>query len=200
MNNSPNRKANPFKSPIASQIERFLHFKRAAGYRYCEEERELLVLDRFFASQLTAHNPIITDKIIRAYLAESRNNSDTTRANRLSILRQLCCFIKMEEPRTFIPPSRFLCIHRKPFVPRILTRVEGREFIKACLCYPNGRCSPLRGVVHGTALMLLYLTGMRVGEVLSLNLEDVDLQNGVLRIRQSKFGKSRFYTNGARYH
>ena len=192
MNNSPNRKANPFKSPIASQIERFLHFKRAAGYRYCEEERELLVLDRFFVSQLTAHNPIITDKIIRAYLAESRNNSDTTRANRLSILRQLCCFIEMEEPRTFIPPSRFLGIHRKPFVPRILTRVEGREFIKACLCYPNGRCSPLRGVVHGTALMLLYLTGMRVGEVLSLNLEDVDLQNGVLRIRQSKFGKSRF--------
>lgn len=50
MNNSPNRKANPFKSPIASQIERFLHFKRAAGYRYCEEERELLVLDRFFNS------------------------------------------------------------------------------------------------------------------------------------------------------
>jgi integrase len=47
-------------------------------------------------------------------------------------------------------------------------------------------------MVHGTALMLLYLTGMRVGEAVALNLEDVDLQNRVLRIRQSKFGKSRY--------
>jgi integrase len=40
--------------------------------------------------------------------------------------------------------------------------------------------------------MLLYLTGMRRGEVLSLTREDVDLPNGVLRIRKGKFGKSRF--------
>lgn len=66
------------------------------------------------------------------------------------------------------------------------------SFLKACLDLPSGRCSPLRGMVHGTALALLYLTGMRVGEALSLNLEDVDLSNGVIRIRRGKFGKSRF--------
>jgi integrase len=47
-------------------------------------------------------------------------------------------------------------------------------------------------MVHGTTLMLLYLTGIRVSEALSLNLEDVDLVNGVLRIKKGKFGKSRF--------
>ena len=138
-----------------------------------------------------AAEPIITDKIVRAYLAYIRHTSETTRDSRLSLIRQLCCFIALEEPKTFIPPNGFLGIHRRPFVPRGLTRTEGKKFVTACLNFPAGRCSPLRGMVHGTALLLLYLTGMRLGEALSLNLEDADLKNGVLRIRQSKFGKSR---------
>jgi integrase len=40
-------------------------------------------------------------------------------------------------------------------------------------------------------LLLLYLAGLRVGEVLSLRLEDVDLANGVIRVQRGKFGKSR---------
>lgn len=191
MNDISNLKQKPFTSPLASQIQRFLQFKRAAGYRYHEEERELRVLDRFLISQLPASDPVITEKIIRAYLAHNRAISETTRESRLSLLRQLCRFIALEEPRTAIPPIRFLGIHRRPFVPRILTRTEARQFLKACARLPKGRCSPLRGMVHGTSLMLLYLTGMRLGETLSLNLEDVDLSNGVLRIRQGKFGKSR---------
>ncbi len=35
------------------------------------------------------------------------------------------------------------------------------------------------------------MTGMRVGEVLRLDLDDVDLEQGVITIRNSKFGKSR---------
>ena len=171
-------------SPIASQIERFLQFKRALGYRYRDEERQLEVLDRFLASRLPSEDPVITDSIIRSYVKRS--------SHRLTILRQLCRFIALEEPRTVIPSPHFLGISRRPFVPRILTRQEGRAFLRASIDLPSGRCSPLRGMVHGTALALLYLTGMRVGEALSLNLEDIDLPNGIIRIRLGKFGKSRF--------
>jgi integrase/recombinase XerD len=174
----------PLVSPIASQIERFLQFKRALGCRYQDEERHLEVLDRFLAYRLPSEDPVITDSIIRAYVKRS--------SHRLTILRQLCRFIALEDPRTFIPPPHFLGISRRPFVPRILTREEGRAFLKACLDLPSGRCSPLRGMVHGTVLALLYLTGMRVGEALSLNIEDVDLSNGVIKIKRGKFGKSRF--------
>jgi len=178
----------PFISPLAPQIERFLHFKRAVGCRYRDEERELGVLDRFLASRLTSEDPVITDAIVRAYVTSTGSNAE----HHLTILRQLCRFVALEEPRTAIPPRHFLGIRRRPFLPRVLTREEGRAFLRACLHLSPGRCSPLRGMVHGTALALLYLTGMRVGEALSLNLEDVDLFSGVVRIRQGKFGKSRF--------
>jgi len=38
---------------------------------------------------------------------------------------------------------------------------------------------------------LLVVTGLRIGEALRLDRDDVDLDDGVLRIRLSKFGKSR---------
>ena len=43
MDNPLDQKDSPFRSPIASQIERFLQFKRVAGYKYCKEEEELSV-------------------------------------------------------------------------------------------------------------------------------------------------------------
>ena len=81
-------KAKPFMSPMASQIERFLQFKRAAGYRYVDEGRELRVLDRFLASHLAPGDPVITDEVIRSYLARNRINSETTQETRLVLLRQ----------------------------------------------------------------------------------------------------------------
>ena len=175
-------------SPLSSKIERFLQFKRAAGCRYHDEERELRALDNFLAKPLSPEDPVITEAIVRAYVLGGCGNGE----HRLTLLRQFCLFVALEESRTFIPPRRFLGIHRKPFVPYVLTRNEGKMFLNACINFPPGRSSPLRGMVHGTALMLLYLTGMRVGEVVSLNLEDVDLENGVIKIINGKFGKSRF--------
>ncbi len=46
-------------------------------------------------------------------------------------------------------------------------------------------------MVHGTALILLYLTGLRAGEAVHLTVGDVDLARGVLHIRHAKFGKAR---------
>jgi len=190
MNEKPGQKP-VFISPLGSHVHRFLQFKRASGNRYQGEERELRVLDRFLASQLDASDPVINEKILQEYLSQNSPLSLKTRQTRLSLLRQLCLFVALEEPRTAIPPSRFLGICRNLFVPRIFTRAEARLFLQACACLPKGKGSPLRGMVHGTALMLLYLTGLRLGEALSLNLEDVDLSQGVLKIRRGKFGKSR---------
>jgi integrase len=51
--------------------------------------------------------------------------------------------------------------------------------------------SPLRPAVMRLAVVVLYTAGLRRGELLRLTLADVDPQHGVLRIRESKFHKSR---------
>ena len=58
----------------------------------------------------------------------------------------------------------------------------------------QARCSivsPLRAATYATLIGLLAASGMRIGEAIKLDRGDVDWAQGVLLIRESKFGKSR---------
>jgi len=181
-----------FSSPIASALERFLAFKRAAGCRYQNEAYGLSRLDRFLVQHLAPVDAVVSLEVIRAYVARSGHESESSRAGRLSLIRQVCRFLALEDPRTAVPGPRFLGIHRRPFVPRVLTREEGRRFLDTCTTFASPHRSPLHNTILGTALGLLYLTGLRAGEALHLTEADVDLNAAVLRVRDTKFGKSRF--------
>ena len=58
--------------------------------------------------------------------------------------------------------------------------------------------SPLRALTMRTTLLLLYGTGMRIGEALSLTLQDVDLRNCLITVRDTKFFKTRLVPFGPR--
>jgi integrase len=180
-----------FTSPLARQLERFLALKRAMGYRYRDESRVLRELDRFLTPRLSTDDPVLTTAIARDFVARRGTESDATRAHRLTIVREVGRFLRLDDPRTDVPGPRFLGAVRRAFVPRVLSREEGRRFLEACSRLPPDRRSPMRSVVLGTALRVLYLTGLRCGELLRLTQADVDLDGRVLRIHHTKFGKSR---------
>jgi integrase/recombinase XerD len=74
---------------------------------------------------------------------------------------------------------------RRPFIysPADVDRVIGQA-----------RCSivsPLRAATYVTLIGLLAASGMRIGEAIKLDRGDIDWAQGVLLIRESKFGKSR---------
>jgi len=58
--------------------------------------------------------------------------------------------------------------------------------------------SPLRAMTMRSLLLLLYGTGMRIGEALSLTLKDVDLEQRLLTVRDTKFYKTRLVPIGPR--
>ncbi|MGH2811353.1 MAG: tyrosine-type recombinase/integrase [Actinomycetota bacterium] len=180
-----------FSSPLADGLSRFLAFKRAGGCRYHDEARALRVLDQFLITAVNPHDPVITLEVVRGYVARKGEESETTRAHRLSLIRQVCRFLALEEARTTVPAPRFLGIHRRTFVARVMSQEEGQRFLVACERLVTRSWSPIRDTVLGTALVLLYVTGLRTGEVLRLTIADVDLAGAVLRVRDTKFGKSR---------
>jgi len=51
--------------------------------------------------------------------------------------------------------------------------------------------SPLRAATYDTLIGLLAVSGLRIGEAIKLDRSDLDWNEGVLLIRESKFGKSR---------
>ena len=185
------RRTPTFGSPLAALLVRFLETKRAAGYHYRDEARALGTLDRFLVPVLAPGDPVLTLDIARAFVAKRGVESETTRAHRVTLVREVCRFLALEDTRTAVVPPRWLGIHPRAFVPRVQTHEEGRRFLQACGRLGTRPSSPIRDTVLGTALVLLYLTGLRAGEALRLTEADVDVGDAVVRVRDTKFGKSR---------
>jgi integrase/recombinase XerD len=173
-------------SPFASHIARLLAHDRALGVAYSRERGFLAEFER-----LTVGWPddVLSEVLVRKYLA---GRTDGGRPHRLTVMRVLARSLVLEEPRTFVPPPRFLGIRRRqPPAIRVLSREEAGRFLLACDALPETSAFP-RGLVRGTALRVLLLNGLRRGELLSLQDRDVDLVEQVITVRCGKFGKSRF--------
>lgn len=177
-----------FTGPFATQIDRFLAHKRGLGFAYDNEEWLLGELDRL-AADLKLREWILGEPMIRRFLADGARGS---RSNRLTLVRQFARFLAVEEPRTFVPPRRFLGIRRQKPVIRVLSRDEAGRFLKACCALTDSPQYPYRGLIHGTLLHMLLMTGLRQGEALALKVSDVDLAAGLIVVRCGKFGKTRF--------
>jgi site-specific recombinase XerD len=82
------------------------------------------------------------------------------------------------------------------FVPYIYSEAELRRLLEAVPAACAGRVS-VDGDVYRTLLLLLYGAGLRISEALALNTSDVDLADATLRIRETKFFKTRIVPLGA---
>jgi integrase len=79
------------------------------------------------------------------------------------------------------------------FTPYIYTQQELQHLLQAITPEATGALSP--GTVR-TLLLLLYGAALRISEALKLEIADVDLQECVLWVRQSKFFKTRLVPIG----
>jgi integrase len=161
-----------------------LAHQHALGLGYHREKQFLAEFER---ATIGWPDGVLSEAVVRMYLS---GRPDGARPNRLSVMRALARFLVHEEPRTFVPPSRFLAIRRTRPAIRVLSREEAGRFLVACDALPD-TVAFLRGFVLGTALRVLLLTGLRRGELLALQDRDVDLIEGVITVRCGKFGKSR---------
>ncbi|NIA16055.1 MAG: tyrosine-type recombinase/integrase [Nitrospiraceae bacterium] len=82
-----------------------------------------------------------------------------------------------------------------PLTPYIYTVEELRRMVAATERLQSP-VSPLQAATFRTLLLLLYGTGMRIGEALALALIDVDLENSLITVHDTKFYKSRFVPTG----
>src|SRR4029450_802981 len=98
---------------LADALSRVLAFKRAAGCRYDEEARALRDLDHFPTTTPNPDDPVITLDVVRGYIARRGEESETTRAHRLGLIRQVCRFLALEQPRTAVAAPRFLASHTR---------------------------------------------------------------------------------------
>jgi len=83
-----------------------------------------------------------------------------------------------------------------PFKPYIYTHDEYARLVEMTHVLDRSQRCQVQAATFRTLLLLLYGTGLRIGEALSLTLSDVDLSTSLLTIRNTKFFKTRWVPIG----
>jgi integrase/recombinase XerD len=179
-----------FRSPVGSLMEQFVQEKQACGYRYGEETRLLARFDRFLCDEALSQREL-PRSISRKWLAKQRHESASTQQHRIGIVRQFAMYLCRLGYPADVPERSLAAKNAGSFSPRILTHAEVQQLLHAVdQLTPTAR-APLRHLIMPEVFRLLYGCGFRLGEVLHLRVADVDLDRGVLTVREAKFGKDR---------
>ena len=172
-------------------VEGYITFKRKLGVRLCSEAGVLRAFCR------SVGETEVADIKAGAVLAFIAGKGPVTRSwkQRASVLRSfyryaisrgLCTNSPLPTNAPKFPPPR---------TPHIYSTDELNRLLEATVRLQTPR-APLRAFSYRMLLLLLYRTGMRISEALSLALRDVDLLNRVLTIRDTKFFKTRLIPIG----
>jgi integrase len=171
-------------------MERFVQEKQACGYRYGEEAHLLARFDRFLCDEALSQCEL-PRSISRKWLAKQPHESVATHHHRLCAVRQFALYMCRLGYPADVPDRSLSAKCANSFSPRILTHAEIQQLFHAVdQLTPTAR-APLRHIIMPEVFRLLYGCGLRLGEVLHLRVADVDLDRGVLTVREAKFGKDR---------
>jgi integrase len=172
---------------LREALVQYVTVRRALGTKLTEPEGTLGQFVSFLERERSSR---ITTALALQWAMAPQGVQRATWARRLSMVRKFATWLSAFDPQTEVPPPRLLPGRRRRNRPHIFTDVEIEHLMTEAgrLRSSNG----LRALTYTTLIGLLASTGLRPGEALALDRSDVDLENGILSIRQTKFGKSRF--------
>ena len=174
---------------LDAPIRDFLAHRRMLGRGYIQEEYILQGVRNFL---LQTGVDDLDRTVFDRWCEHLKNVSANTRRGRQQVVLKLSLHRRRTDPACFVPDPLYFA-KPQPYRQPVLVEPEQIARMLACVTAlrptPN---SPLRSQVLRLAIVLFYTAGLRRGEVLRLSLADIDAETGVVRVRESKFHKSRF--------
>lgn len=178
-----------FRSPVASDLRRFLECKRRLGYASIRAEFTLAAFDRFYHASLRDHPDWRLDEAMLAWLARKGPRKPISVAADLAVLRQLWRHLHRGSARVSLAEPKWPTLPTAcTFVPYILSSRDIRRLLDLCRHLDRPR---FRAAMYRALILVLYCTGIRFGEALRLRLRHVDPRAAVLFVDVFK-GRARW--------
>jgi integrase/recombinase XerD len=174
---------------LREAVQDYLVLRRDLGFKLREAGKGLLS----FVSFMEQHGATyITHALALDWAQQGGAGQPQTGARRLSFVRGFARYRSATDPRTQIPPTGLLPFQPKRARPYLYADEEIDRILRAALDMPHRyERGALLLWVYYCLFGLLSVTGLRLGEARNLQLQDVDLEAGVLTVRAAKFGKTR---------
>lgn len=172
-------------SALSQAAEDYLRLRRSLGHDLADAHR---LLPRFVAYLDDIGDTTVTVATAMAWAQQPEADpGSTVWSRRLTVARGFARHMAGLDPRTEVPPLGLIPLRARWRAPFIYSPAD----IAALMAQARSMRWRLPAATHETLIGLLAATGLRVGEALRLDRGDVDTTDGVLVVRESKFGKSR---------
>lgn len=170
--------------PLLAAAADYLALRRALGFKLRHETWWL----PDFVAYLSSHgSTTITTELALRWAQQPADADPSWWAKKLGAIRRFARYHHACDPRTEVPPVDLLPFRARRQTPHIYSDEEFAALLQEARRLPD----PLTSASYTTLLGLLAATGMRVGEALGLDQQDIDWRQSLLTVRHSKFGKTR---------
>ena len=164
--------------------------KRVVGYTY---NKEALVLKRFndFCLERGYDRSSLSKEIVLQWTQKQSHETQANHSHRVSMLRVLGRYLVRMGIDAFVYPKNSEPYQESTYIPYIFTQAQLAKLFLQAEQLPKRPSSPFRHITYPLLFRLLYGCGLRISEALHLKVEDVQLEEGILRIVGSKTDRDR---------
>jgi integrase len=169
---------------LDQHVQDYLRTRRALGFKL---EREGRLLADFAAFTAQAGAETVTIDIAVAWAVLPQGATPVWVGQRLGAVRGFARYLHAIDPDAEIPPTDLLPARTHRSTPHLYADADIIALMAAARTLRN----PLKATTFETFIGLIATCGLRGGEAMRLDRDDLDLDHALLTVRDSKFGKSR---------
>ncbi len=172
---------------MVSLAKTYLAERRCLGFDLKISGQVLMNFARF--ADAMEHRGPITEDLALTWAHATTSDRAITWARRIEIIRPFAKYLKQLYPDTVVPRCDLCGRAHRRLAPHIYTEQELNELLAASAAMlPAGSIRPL---TYETLFGLIAATGLRISEAINLRRDDVNLAEGTLIVRETKFHRSR---------
>jgi len=179
---------NEFRSFLYPQMKDFINFRKISGnWNESSYEPNLKLFDGYIAGNYP-EACVLTQEMAKAWCAKRETETNNSCRSRIYVVVSFIKYLR-ERNITDINLSEIPRKEKRTYIPHAFTDVELKGFFRECdviSVYNNNPSHKLRKIVVPVFFRLLFSSGMRTIEVRLLKRADVDLDNGIVSVRDSK--------------
>jgi len=176
------------KSGIAPLIERFIEYRKASGcWNKPAYGLNIKLFDHFCANNYPACTEL-KQEMVDTWCAKRISEKNVSCNTRTIVIRAFIEYLRNRN-LTSVLPAAILKAEPRTYIPHAFTDDELKRFFRECdniKPYPGKTMFVIRKLTIPVFFRLLYSSGLRTTEARLLKKENVNLDHGIIDVRQSK--------------